>query len=48
MSVKQTTTFNQLSTTFSPDDVQKWEAMVSAWNVDPKKPNPYAELKSGE
>lgn len=47
MSAKQTTIFNQLSATFSPDAVQKWEAMVSTWNADPSKPNPYVEPKSG-
>jgi hypothetical protein len=48
MSAKQRTTFDQLSATFSPDAVQKWEEMVATWNADPKKPNPYTELKSGE
>jgi hypothetical protein len=47
MSTKQTNIFNQLSTTFPPETVKKWEDMVTAWNADPKSPNPYQEKKSG-
>jgi hypothetical protein len=47
MSTKQTDIFNQLSATFSPETVKKWEAMVTAWNANPKKPNPYQEPMSG-
>ena len=45
MTTKQTETFNQLSTTFSPDVVEKWELMVTTWNANPKAQNPYAEPK---
>jgi hypothetical protein len=47
MSAKQTNIFNQLSATFSPETVKKWEAMVTAWNANPKNLNPYQEPKSG-
>jgi hypothetical protein len=46
MSAKQSNVFQQLSATFSPETVSNWEAMVAAWNVNPKAPNPYAEPKS--
>ena len=47
MSTKQTDIFNQLSTTFSPETVKKWEDMVTVWNANPKMPNPNQEKKSG-
>ena len=47
MSAKQTDIFNQLSSTFPPETVKKWEGMVTAWNADPKMLNPYQEQKSG-
>ena len=46
MSTKQSEVFQQLSATFSPETVANWEAMVTAWNVNPKAPNPYAEPTS--
>ena len=46
MSAKQSEVFQQLSATFSPETVSNWEAMVIAWNMDRKAPNPYAEPKS--
>jgi hypothetical protein len=46
MSAKQSEVFQQLSETFSPEAVSNWEAMVTAWNMNPKAPNPYAEPKS--
>lgn len=47
MSEKQTGIFRQLCTTFPPATIRKWEAMVLAWNANPKAPNPYAESKNG-
>ncbi|KAI0245298.1 hypothetical protein BJV78DRAFT_1277455 [Lactifluus subvellereus] len=38
--------FQQFSSTFPPQMVQKWEAMVSEWKNDRSKPNPYVELAS--
>jgi hypothetical protein len=46
MSAKQTKIFDQLSVTFSPEAVNKWEAMVAKWNTDPKAPNPYCKPES--
>ena len=43
MKVKQTKIFNQLSATFSPEIIQKWETMVATWNSDPTTLNPYHE-----
>jgi len=48
MNSKQTDVFNKLSATFSPETVKRWEVMVVAWNANPKAPNPYKELMSGE
>jgi hypothetical protein len=42
MSDIQSDIFNQLSATFTPETIRRWEAMVVAWNMDPKNaPNPY-------
>jgi Kyakuja-Dileera-Zisupton transposase len=46
MAKKQSEVFKQLSATFSPETVANWEAMVVAWNANPKAPNPYAESES--
>jgi hypothetical protein len=48
MSVKQTEVFQQLSATFAPETVEKWETMVATWYSNPKAPNPYQEPKSGK
>jgi len=49
MSGIQTDIFNQLSATFTPETIRRWEEMVVAWNKDPKKaPNPYREPRSGD
>ena len=46
MSAKQKQIFDQLSATFAPEIVNKWETMVAEWNANPKAPNPYQEPKS--
>ena len=38
--------FQQLSSTFSPQTVQEWEAKVLEWEKDKLKPNPYKEQAS--
>ena len=43
MKLKQTEIFDQLSATFSPEIIAKWETMVATWNSDPTAPNPYQE-----
>jgi hypothetical protein len=43
MQEKQTDIFNQLSATFNPETIAKWETMVATWNSDSKAPNPYHE-----
>ena len=48
MSTKQTENFQQLSATFPPETVSKWERMVARWDANPKAPNPYAEPKSSK
>lgn len=47
MSAKQTEIFNQLSATFSPEIIKKWEAMVTKWEANPQAPNPYTEPECG-
>ena len=46
MSAKQTDIFTQLSSTFPPETVEKWEGTLTAWNDDSKMPNPYQGQKS--
>ena len=48
MSAKQTEIFQQLSATFPPETVSKWERMVARWNANSKAPNPYTEPKSSK
>lgn len=48
MGEKQTEIFQQLSATFSSETVANWEAMVAAWNVNPKVKNPYTEPKNSK
>lgn len=47
MSAKQTEIFNQLSATFSPEIIKKWEVMVTKWEANPQAPNPYTEPECG-
>ena len=35
--------FQQLSSTFPDDAIERWTAMVAAWKVDHRQPNPYEE-----
>ena len=47
MSEIQADIFKQLSATFTQETIGRWEAMVMAWNKDPKNaPNPYREPTS--
>ncbi|KJA16799.1 hypothetical protein HYPSUDRAFT_71075 [Hypholoma sublateritium FD-334 SS-4] len=46
MSRKQEDVFNQLSSTFSLEVIEKWEKMVQKWEDDPTAPNLYAEPRS--
>ena len=48
MSAQQADVFEQFLATFTPAVVKKWEAMVTAWNTNPKARNPYQEPKSGK
>jgi len=48
MSAKHTDVFNQLSATFLPTTVKKWESKITAWEANPKAWNPYAELEGGK
>jgi hypothetical protein len=48
LSAKQTEVFNQFSATFSPATIKKWELMITAWEANPKAPNPYEEPESGK
>ena len=47
MKEKQMEIFDQLSATFSPEVIQKWEMMVATWNSNHKAPNPYQEPGCG-
>ena len=48
LSAKQTEVFNQFSAIFSPVTIKKWESMITAWEANPKAPNPYEESESGK
>jgi hypothetical protein len=48
MSAKHTDVFNQLSATFPPATVKKWESKITAWEANPKARNPYAEPEGGK
>jgi len=48
MSAKQTDIFNQLSVTFPPATVKKWESKITAWEANPKAHNPCAEPEGGK
>jgi hypothetical protein len=41
------TFFLRLSSSIDPKTTEKWEAMVTAWEDDQSKPNPFAEAKNG-
>ncbi len=47
MNVKQRQTFEQFSATFRPEIVDKWTKMVTAWEADATKPDPYEEPTAG-
>jgi len=38
--------FQRFSSTFQPETLQEWEAMILAWKNDKSKPNPYKEPAS--
>lgn len=46
MREKHRSIFEQFSSTFPPQTVQKWENMISEWKIDKSKPNPYKEPPS--
>ncbi|KAF9554491.1 hypothetical protein CPC08DRAFT_737663 [Agrocybe pediades] len=46
MRKKQTEIYNRMASTFTPATISKWEAMVAAWEANPKAPNPYSEAKT--
>jgi hypothetical protein len=47
MSVLQSDIFDQLSATFPPQTIQKWENMLLRWKSYPNAPNPYKEPRCG-
>ena len=38
----------QFSAQFLPEQVETWEAMITAWDQDQDQPNPYEEPDVGE
>jgi hypothetical protein len=44
---KHVKTFNQLSSQFSSETINQWLAMITAWDSDHSKPNPYEEVEEG-
>ncbi|KAI9068488.1 hypothetical protein FKP32DRAFT_1561583, partial [Trametes sanguinea] len=43
MKIRQRRAFTDFSATFEPRVLQVWEALVIAWEEDPKNPDPYEE-----
>ena len=43
MSQRHQSIADQLSKTFPPETIKKWEEMVKRWDKDKTAPNPYAE-----
>lgn len=43
MSRKQRAAHSALTATFPPDTIQEWTNMVTQWQEDPEKPNPFEE-----
>lgn len=39
--------FQQLSSMFPEDAIKRWTAMVDAWKLDHRQPNPYEEPQCG-
>jgi hypothetical protein len=48
MRAKHTAIFEKLCTKFSPDVINNWEVMATAWERDQNQPNPFAEPSVGE
>ena len=48
MSAKPKEMFKQLSSTFPPEVLKKWEQMVEHWEANPKALNPYDEPDKSE
>ncbi|OJT14077.1 hypothetical protein TRAPUB_9373 [Trametes pubescens] len=46
MRIEQGRAFTEYSATFDPNVVATWEGMISAWNEDQSRPDPYEEPKS--
>ncbi len=46
MRVKQRKVYEEFAANIPEDTVKGWEEMLSAWNADPTKPDPYNEPTS--
>jgi hypothetical protein len=47
MKVKKEAAHARFTAGFAPEVIDKWTAMVEAWDSDPQKPNPYEEVGKG-
>lgn len=47
-SAKHRIAFNDFDKLFPSEIVAGWNAKVRAWDMDPSKPNPYAEPEAGK
>jgi hypothetical protein len=48
MQTKHGQAFSQFTATFPPAVVQRWEKMVTDWDKDMSKRNPYEEPPAGK
>ena len=47
MSAKHEGFLTRFTARFSPEVIEKWSAMIDAWDADQTKPNPYEEPQIG-
>jgi hypothetical protein len=47
MKIKKMAAHARFTAGFDPEVVERWSAMVDAWDLDPQKPNPYEEVGKG-
>jgi hypothetical protein len=48
MKVKKEAAHARFTAGFAPEVVEKWAAMVDAWDSDSQNPNPYEEVGRGK
>ena len=47
LKIRQEAVFAQFTAKFAPEVVDRWAAMIDAWETDHQKPNPYEDVGKG-